>query len=222
MSTIRLSLTQLRAAILAAAKNDIRWYLNSVYVEAGPQTTRVASTNGHILYVQDLKTDENTWHGSLIVPRNVVELVIKGTTAHTLDIVILSVQENGKLCEMRVAGNSNAVTFAPLEAQFPDYTRVIPPANYEPKVAYLNPEYVALMGKIAKVHGCKHRVGFTIHQNGEGAALVNFWNCEQAVGVIMPIRDDGKMNSTEAFRERVYVPPSPVSNETTQGEATGA
>jgi DNA polymerase III sliding clamp (beta) subunit (PCNA family) len=53
MSTINLSLSQLRAALLIAAKQDVRYYLNGVYVECDSIRTRVVATNGHMMYVED-------------------------------------------------------------------------------------------------------------------------------------------------------------------------
>lgn len=52
MKSITIELAQLRAAMLFAAKRDVRYYLNGVFLEIGVGEFRLASTDGHVLSVQ--------------------------------------------------------------------------------------------------------------------------------------------------------------------------
>src|ERR1700686_4348315 len=79
MSKLTFSVTQLRAALLCAAKSDIRHYLNGVYIETNNETTRMCGTNGHLLLALDYRCDmQNDYVGNFILPREVCEMVCKG------------------------------------------------------------------------------------------------------------------------------------------------
>lgn len=210
MSTINLSLSQLRAALCIAAKQDIRYYLNGVYVECDSIRTRVVGTNGHMLYVEDYMPGEpNTWQGTMIVPRAILEMVTKGF--HNLDVAWITVKEQDDTghvtrATIKTGAVMNDIEFAAINGVFPDYTRVIPSAVETPVPAQFNPEYIALFAKVAKVHGQKNGA-FHLHHNGNGGALVTFSNNTNAIGVLMPLRDSADFPDTGTFRERIYTAP---------------
>lgn len=209
MSTINLSLSQLRAALCIAAKQDIRYYLNGVYVECDSTRTRVVATNGHAMYIEDRNSEPNTWQGTMIVPRAILEMVTKGF--HNLDMAWINVKEQDKhghvtRATIKTGAVMNDIEFGAIEGVFPDYTRVIPSKIDSTEAAQFQPEYLAAFAKVAKVHG--HRSGaFHLHHNGNGAALVTFSNNTNAIGVLMPMRDEEAFPDTGTFRERIYTAP---------------
>lgn len=125
----------LQSAYMCAAKDDIRYYLNSVYVEWNPTTTRIVSTTGHYLYIQDEspKVDENTGTGSLLIPREVLDRIkphAKGTVPHYVLTAELDTTTNWPkpryTCKLRHIAETTETTFLSGEGVFPNYTRVIP------------------------------------------------------------------------------------------------
>ena len=64
------TLNQLKAVLLAAAKNDIRYYLNGVCID----NNKLIGTNGHLLIKFNI---EDCNYKSLIIPRFEVECFIK-------------------------------------------------------------------------------------------------------------------------------------------------
>lgn len=210
MSTINLSLSQLRAALCIAAKQDIRYYLNGVYVECDSTRTRVVATNGHAMYIEDRNSEPNTWQGAMIVPRSILEMVTKGF--HSLDMAWINVKEQDDTghitrATIKTGAVMNDIEFAAINGVFPDYTRVIPEKIDSTEAAQFQPEYLAAFAKVAKVHGQKNGF-FHLHHNGpNSSALVTFARNTNAIGVLMPLRDEAQFPDTGAFRERIYTAP---------------
>jgi len=125
--TVCLRGEQLASALLTCAKQDIRYYLNGVYVECSPTVTRVSGTNGHILYIEDYETT-NTFTGSFIIPRDVIERAKPKSAFWYVDIgerIGETDFNHYKGCTLR-DGVSITVGFDCIAGRFPDYTRVMP------------------------------------------------------------------------------------------------
>jgi DNA polymerase-3 subunit beta len=71
------SLSALRAVSALAARDDIRYYLNGVLIEASAHTTRLVGTNGHVMGIYDNIDQENELDGrvSFIVPDSALALL---------------------------------------------------------------------------------------------------------------------------------------------------
>lgn len=114
---------QLRAVLLAAAKKDVRNYLNGVLVNS----RHIVATDGHRMHIAVHGQD---WqHGDVIIPREAVELAVK-SKAHALQVTAAQI------------GN---VAFSPVCGKFPDYMRVIPQggvADVGPLEFAVNPDYL--------------------------------------------------------------------------------
>lgn len=219
MAHITFSMTQLRAALLCAAKADIRYYLNGVLIESNGGTTRICGTNGHYLLATDYRHgDSEDWTGSFIMPRDVCELVCKGKyQTDTGFIEIESVANAGNVTYQRINGvvrvMGTAIGFVSVEGVFPDYTRVITPwegDDTDMKAAQFNPEYIGTFSKIAKLFGSKKGF-YTLWMRGDDGALVTFGSLPDnvnATGVLMPIRTkacDLKIPCTTQFRTKLTV-----------------
>lgn len=215
---VTFSLSQLRAVLLSAAKSDIRYYLNGVYVESNGGTTRMVSTNGHHLLAVDYKHgDRLDWCGNFIIPRDVCEMICKGKYSMswgTIEITPNLQPDNGMV---RVSGiirvQNTEIIFRASEGVFHNYTRVISPwvgNDTDMKPGHYNPEYIATFSKIAKVFGSKNGY-FTLWQRGEDSALVSFGSLPdniEATGVLMGLKTHTvclTIPLTEQFRAKLSV-----------------
>lgn len=233
MSHVTFSVTQLKSALLCAAKSDIRYYLNGVYVESNGTTTRMCATTGHYLLAVDYQHgDSQDWIGNFIIPRDVCEMIAK-VKNYNLGVIEIESEQN------KVALNAayrtvtgvirvcdTCIGFKSVEGVFPQYTRVISPwigNDTDMKPGQYNPEYIGTFSKVAKLLGSKLGY-FTLWQRGNDSALVTFSSKPDrinAIGVLMPIRAESKdlhLPCTSQFSSLLPV----ETNETTQGEAFGA
>lgn len=199
MAHVTFSVTQLKAALLCAAKTDIRYYLNGVYVESNGTTTRMCATTGHYLLAVDYQHgDSQDWTGNFIIPRNVCEMIAKVKNYDLGVIEIESEQNKGALnaAYRTVTGVirvcDTCIGFKSVEGVFPQYTRVISPwigNDTDMKAAQYNPEYIGTFSKVAKLFGSKLGY-FTLWQRGNDSALINFGikpDRINAIGVLMPL-----------------------------------
>ena len=124
----------LQSAFMCAPKDDIRYYLNNVYVEWNDRTTRVVSTDGHIMYLSDEvpTVAANDGSGSLLIPQSVLAQLkpkANGTLPHyMLTAEPLNVEGTCTIytCSLRGIADAVEVKFTSGEGVFPDYTRVVP------------------------------------------------------------------------------------------------
>lgn len=190
----------IKALLICAAKQDLRYYLKGVLVDARASDVTLVTTDGHRMLAYPVATDaiEALAPGQYIIPREALEAVKpckagRVTLPITIEIVTAPDQPDperagvtikGKT-SITVTGATSAVT-APIDGKFPDWRRVLP-KTVSGELAQYNPEYVSGFGDICKLLGGKY--GPYINHNGSSAAPVT--NLGPALGVIMPLRLDG-------------------------------
>lgn len=104
---------QLKAILSAIPKNNVRYFLNGLFVDF--DKNEVAATDGHILVVvKDVKGLEGS--GSVIIPRDTVELAAKTKTKNPIHIT-----------NTKVSVDDFSFEFKPVEGKYPNYSTVIPP-----------------------------------------------------------------------------------------------
>ena len=177
----------LDAMLLIAAKKDIRYYLNGVYIEFNDQISRAVGCDGHKLGIYQNAAPANRGNGSIIIPRDVIENLPK-----KCDILTFS-QISDTHWEINT-GNAT-IKFAPCDAKYPDFRRVvhgIQTAGTSGVAAGFNLDYLNQFEKCGNIlAGSKLRMGnrLRLHHNGDNAALV-LLNCVDGfAGVVMPLRD---------------------------------
>lgn len=107
----------LSAALLIAAtdkNHQGRPMLNSVYVEQGNGGAWIVATDGAAIFAAFHATDEVLEFPSLLLPRDALTAAIKLDKRHDLDVR---------------ATTLGALSYAPLEMQYPDWRRVLPGAT---------------------------------------------------------------------------------------------
>lgn len=177
----------IKALLICASKQDLRYYLKGVLVDARANGDVVlVTTDGHRMLAYPVATDaiEALAPGQYIIPREALEAVKPCKAGRvTLPITIEIDVAHGR--ENKITGATSVVT--PLiDGKFPDWRRVMP-AQVSGELAQYNPEYVSGFGDICKLLGGKY--GPFINHNGSSAAPVT--NLGGALGVLMPLRLDG-------------------------------
>lgn len=188
----------IKALLICASKQDIRYYLKGVLVDVrATDNVVLVATDGHRMLAYPVAADaiEAPAFGQYIIPREALEAVKPCKAGrHVLPITIEI--DTAKGLENKITGATSVVT--PLiDGKFPDWRRVLPKTVSGEPTQY-NPEYVSGFGDICKLLGGKY--GPYINHNGSSAAPVT--NLGPALGVIMPLRlddDDVKFSALPAW-----------------------
>jgi len=191
--TASLNLKALKAANLFASKEETRYYLNGVFLTVTERAALYVATDGHRLlcHREDLAegAESNTLTGSWIVPSTAID-AIKGGTGRFADApATLAEIGNG---EFRLDAPKGATIFKPIDGSFPDFRRVIPPAQDPEKAitpAQFNPHYYVSFGKAAELLGYCANAPHFHHSDASSPTPVTFGHHE-TFGVIMPVRND--------------------------------
>ena len=175
---------ELKALLISAAKNDIRYYLNGVHFESTPNGIIAASTDGHRLLCINLPNEQAEGIKALI-PRALIEAAIKIKSAVKPDNAVINITIEGANVTLSSMGQN--VSGSLTEGVFPDFRRVIPEKVSGIQGNEFNNEYLVDFDKIGKlINGGKA----SVLQNDVGfSALVHFDN-PNVIGVIMPLRHE--------------------------------
>jgi hypothetical protein len=185
---ITLKTSVLRAALICAAKKDIRYYLQGICISFNhPEMAMVCGTNGHILFAGQCPIDvieaPEAYGFEIIVPGD----VIKGLDKKAEVVMLETIDSMPK--GYYVIGNSR---FQAIDAKFPDISRVIPSrdAFAEIKPSYFKPEYLCTANEaLAMYYGSKKDICYPLHTRGDGSGVVHM-NRNDALVVVMPMRND--------------------------------
>ena len=182
--TITISPDLLKAAVLFTSKEEVRYYLKGVSIQATLATVKVAATDGHRLFVARVCQEENTEAFSIIIPGDTIVTATKGAK-YPLALSKLS-ETQWRLGD---------TIFTPIDGTFPEYSRIVP-TSVSGETAQYNPEYVAGLGKANKLLGGSNAA--TIGYNGDNPALVtgDGYKAHNAIAVLMPMRADKENWST--------------------------
>ena len=183
----------LQAMSILASKNDVRYYLNGVHVEANEKHLRFVATDGHILGIyQQEWTPDNMLEGeafSITIPSEVINKADK-------KLPNVLVCEEGKW-------QLDNLLFTPIDGKYPDYNRVLPRTEITNEVAQFNPHFIVRFQKVGKLLA-KNAVP-TVGHNGGSSALVDI-GLPNFVGVMMPIRTEKPLSKVPlAFLDNVSV-----------------
>ena len=169
-------LTWLKAVSLAAAKNDVRYYLNGVMVRNG----EVAATNGHMALI--IKSDDIKSDGEYIVDNDTFKMIL---TAHK---GIKGANRVEVIDSMTTTGSSK-IHITPVDGKFPDVNRVIPQET-SGEIAHFNYEYLLACQKANGEFLDNKYPWIKLQHNGDKGA--KFESEDDAgnklIGVVMPVR----------------------------------
>jgi hypothetical protein len=185
---ITLKTSVLRAALICAAKKDIRYYLQGVCVSINnPNVAMVYGTDGHVLFAGQspivCHVAPENYGFDVIIPSDTIKTIDK--RVEFVDLMTIEGGEKGYY----LLGNSR---FQAIDARFPDISRVVPArdAFSELKVSYFDPELLVKGNEaLAMYYGAKKGKVFPLSQRGDYSGAIHN-NQNDAVVVVMPMRND--------------------------------
>lgn len=202
--TLTARIDMLEAALICASREEIRYYLNGVYVDPAGL---VVATDGHRLFAGDFTPDNSratlpAFEG-WIIPRDALQRALKAAPKRAKDPAARVLE----ISPERVGD----VVCQPIDGSFPDWRRVIPDeVTPDGKAAQFDGAYLADFDKIAAIlTGARGKAFCTLHHNGDNGdnpAPVTF-NDAPAIGVLMPRRAFGGRDTSArhyaAFRDSI-------------------
>lgn len=169
-------LAWLKAVMLAAAKKDVRYYLNGVMVRNG----EMAATDGHMMLL--IKSESIKSDGEYIIDNDTLKMIVtshKGIKGANRVEVIDSMTTTG----------SSKIFITPVDGRFPDVNRVIPQET-SGEIAHFNYEYLLACQKSNEEFTCSKNAYIKLQHNGQSAAKFESEdeNDNKLIGVVMPVR----------------------------------
>ena len=189
---IKIKLSVLMAAATIAPKNDVRYYLNGVYVSV----SNVVATDGSRLFCYDLAdsfkehgenefADESDEFEPFIIPKESIVQINKSLTAkERKDAVIFIAKADDHYI---LKSENSMVCFQPIDGRYPDFKRVIPKEYKATVHGSYNWSFMFDFQKISKLLGDKFGIARLL-PNDNNSALVIIPDAN-ATCVIMPMRE---------------------------------
>lgn len=189
--TVLVKASIIKAISHFAAKRDIRWYLQGIFVEIDGEDAYLCATNGHIMAAYRASVDVRSGNDnkmSAIFPLALFQAVKKSDVP-----VALTISAN----TVSVKQTDITLSCTPLAGEFPRWRKVIP-QKLSGEAGQFNPEYIRDLGKVAKLINPSQHNHPTIHHNGDAAAIVSLGDSD-FIAVVMPLRADTgcKLNMPE-------------------------
>ena len=168
-------LAWLKAVMLAAAKKDVRYYLNGVMVRNG----EMAATNGHMLLL--IKSEKIKSDGEYIIDNHTLKMILtvhKGIKG-----------DNHVEVKDGTTTGIGRISITPVDGKFPDINRVIP-QDPSGEIAHFNYEYLLACQKVNGEFLDNKYPWIKLQHNGLAGA--KFESEDDAgnklIGVVMPVR----------------------------------
>jgi len=180
---INVKLSALRAISQFSADQDIRYYLNTVRVEADQNRTILTATDGHCLGIHRTLCAENEVSDkvTILLPFDVIKML--KPAKNKLDSAVIETDDGLKGTISVVGGMT--IGWAAVDSKFPDIPRVIPQkCSGEP--AQINPAVLAKFAAANKLFGKTWAP--KIWHNGTSSAAVTLQEPD-FFGCLMPYRD---------------------------------
>ncbi len=195
---------------LFSAVQDVRYYLNSVYVEPHPEKgVVIVATNGHVM---GLIHDPDGWAERPIIVGSITKALTsacmsKGSKKEATVPTALFISERGAVVHCGEEAGRSIDPFSEftthlsridlIEAVYPDWRKVLPKKrDRSEQFPCIQAGYLALIERVAKILVGPNRfaTGIELESRGRDLSVVaRFAHPELSdrfVGVIMPLRQD--------------------------------
>jgi DNA polymerase-3 subunit beta len=184
----------LKALLHLAAKQDIRYYLNGVLVDATPEHGKLyVATDGHRIGVfhDGWKHDETRERVQIIVPRDILEQMQIFRLAAPSGKVPATLEPASADRWMIDTKCGAALVFRPTDGKFPDWRHIFQ-KTINGKAGDYNWHLLAGVNECVTVAfgGRNHSV--KLWQNGNGVGLITMPGEPEFIGALMPMRMDEK------------------------------
>ena len=179
-----------RAALIAAAKEDIRRYLKGVAIELHRDCAYIIGCDGARLHVfRDGSAGSGEQVGAgieFIIPRDALE---KLKSARSTDIVDITYDTEARTVVVDDFGT--VTTVKAHEGLYPDWRRVLP-KQVSGEASTINVIYLADLPKLAKALDVTN-MAIQVSHGGNQATLVTIDSIPEFAGVIMPMRSNAPL-----------------------------
>jgi DNA polymerase-3 subunit beta len=175
------------AASVFLGVDDIRYYLNGLYLETGENGARLVGSDGHQLAVAKLEGSFPT--SSIIIPGSLVAAVkakAKGPEKVTLAFNQGSQKYKKGVFEAReitLTFGELTTTAKELDGKFPDYRRVVP-SEVDGITSQFDPKLISRIEKACTVLGYKSFTGIAYNGDKSALSVIN----DGFLVVTMPLR----------------------------------
>jgi hypothetical protein len=179
---INVKLSALRAISQFSADQDIRYYLNTVRIEADQNRTILTATDGHCLGIhRTLRAENECDKVTILLPFDVIKML--KPAKNKLDAAVIET-DDGLKGTISVVGGAT-IGWTAVDGKFPDIPRVIP-QKCSGEVAQINPAVLAKFAAANKLFGKTWAP--KIWHNGTSCAAVTLQEPD-FFGCLMPYRD---------------------------------
>lgn len=202
--TTEVTIGQIKAALLFAAKEDVRGYLKGVCIDHTPNGTLLIATDGNRAIVVCLDTEPFAGEPTrYVVGRDILETVAKlNSKAGSVAFVWEQDTNPDPTREGVTVVSVPRVTVAAIPTvdlqvtlgKFPDYTRIIPEKASGQKAQY-NAYFLADCAKARKALGIRNEGCIEIAHNGKGPGMVRL--TDDALAIVMPFSLGHKVDEVE-------------------------
>jgi hypothetical protein len=177
MTTVTIPASTLRAALTCAAKGDVRFYLNGVYLDL--PKGRIISTTGAFLFAGKIDSADCA---PVILPRQVIETALKALGKKNEKCFMCAVTIESGNVRIEVPGAIAAG--ACIDGRFPDYERIIPRETSGEAGQYDPSLLLGARDALNAYTGHTH-IGYALMHNGEKPAVMADKDC---FVVVIPAR----------------------------------
>lgn len=189
---------KLKAALICAAKKDVRYCLNGVLVEVHAKHILLVSTDGHRLSIirSTFDADHKAIGHKFIIPREMIERYLNAADKGIITAIHFEPSEKDGVegYEISIQDNLGSLVIdgRAIDGKFPDWLMIYGTQSEIPlevRVFSANHSYIADFGKIAEILGCrKANVHVQFLEVSPGMYKVDIGN-EDFSGILMGIRD---------------------------------
>jgi len=198
------------AASLFRGVEDIRYYLNGLYLETGAFGARLVGCDGHQLAVAKL---EGCYpNATIIIPGSLVAAV--KTKAKEPQHVVLEFKEGTQSYKKSGADKGAFIarditltfgelttTAKELDGKYPEYRRVVP-AEVDGTISQFDPKFVNRIDKACSILGYKFFAGIAHNGNSSGMSVID----DGFLVVTMPLKVEPRKSSPSWVQEPVSEP----------------
>lgn len=183
---VSINLNTLKAVAHAVGKEETRYYLMGVHLEAGKDGFTMVATNGHMLlcafqpYGEHMPQDHME---SIIIPAGLIaKLKVKRNADPWAELTVNGLDLSFEYMGETYGGKA-------IEATYPGWRNIVP-KEASGVVAQYNPDYLAIMQTAGRMFFDTKDKMLNLQHNGDSPGLVKFGYVEQErfFGVIMPFR----------------------------------
>lgn len=194
MFNVEVPVGAFKAVALAAAQQDIRYYLNGMLIEQAKDGLYLVATDGHRMHAMRVRQDVVLPVGAqVIVPNDAIAKVKPNRHMATMVVELADDLRSGTLAYF-----GDRFDWVGSDGRYPDWRRALPrEAVIDGAGASLNPEYLADVAKAAVLMGSKKGAASApqlAFAGPNGAVRALIFNQPEFIATIMPQvhRHEGK------------------------------